>query len=87
MRRRLKVYQKTGQKVYSLKKNIMIVIEEQLVAKPQAALSEFTDKMHSISYRGFQSFSYIIDRVHHNSPSMHIRRANTDSGGPIQNRL
>ena len=42
---------------------------------------------HSISNRFFQCFSYIIDRVHQNSPSMHFRRANTDSGGPIRNRL
>ena len=34
----------------------------------------------------FQCFSYIIDRVHQNSPSMHFRRANTDSGGPIRNQ-
>ena len=39
---------------------------------------------HSISNRFFQCFSYIIDRVHQNSPSMHFRRANTDSGGPIR---
>ena len=38
---------------------------------------------HSISNRFFQRFSYILDRVHHNSPSMHFRRVNTDSGGPI----
>ena len=39
---------------------------------------------HSISNRFFQCFSYIIDRVHQNSPSMHFKRANTDSGGPIR---
>ena len=27
--------------------------------------------LHSISNRFFQCFSYIIDRVHQNSPSMH----------------
>ena len=32
----------------------------------------------------FQCFSYIIDRLHQNSPSMHFRRANMDSGGPIR---
>ena len=32
----------------------------------------------------FQCFSYIVDRSHQNSPSMHFRRANTDSGGPIR---
>ena len=32
----------------------------------------------------FQCFSYIIDRVHKNSLSMHFRRANTDSGRLIQ---
>ena len=38
----------------------------------------------SISNRFFQCFSYIIDRVHQNSPSMHFRRPNTDSGGLIR---
>ena len=40
--------------------------------------------LHSISIRFFQCFSYIIDRVHQNSPYMHFRWANTDSGGPIR---
>ena len=39
---------------------------------------------HSISNRFFQCFSYIMDRVHQNSPSMHFRRTNTDSGGLIR---
>ena len=39
--------------------------------------------IHSISKRFCQCFSYIIDRVQQNSPSMHFRRANMDSGGPI----
>ena len=41
---------------------------------------------HSISNRFCQCFSYIIYRVHYNSPSMHFRRAITDSGGPIKFR-
>ena len=32
----------------------------------------------------FQCFSYILDRVYQNSPSMHFRRANRDSGAPIR---
>ena len=32
----------------------------------------------------FSVLSLIIDRVHRNSPSMHFRRANTNSGGPIR---
>ena len=40
-------------------------------------------KEHSISNRFFQCFSYMIDRVHQNSSSMHFRWANTFSGGPI----
>ena len=32
----------------------------------------------------FKAFLQIRDRVHQNSPSMHFRRANTDSGGPIR---
>ena len=39
---------------------------------------------HSISNRFFQCFSYIIDRVHQNSSSMHFRRPNTDLGGLIR---
>ena len=39
--------------------------------------------IHSISNRFFQCFSDIIDRVHQNSPFMHFRSANTDSGGLI----
>ena len=39
---------------------------------------------HLISNQFVQCFSYIIDRVHHNSPSIHFRRANTDLGGPIR---
>ena len=44
----------------------------------------YSQKTHSISNRFFQCFSYIIDRVHQNSPTMYFRRANTDSGGPIR---
>ena len=60
-------------------------------------LNLYQVKSHSISNRFFQCFSYIIDTVHQNSPSMHFRRpiqiqegqygfrkANTDSGGPIR---
>ena len=39
---------------------------------------------HYISNRFFQFFSYIIDRVHQNCPTMHFRMSNTDSGGPIR---
>ena len=39
---------------------------------------------HSISNMFFQWFSDIIDRVPQNSPSMHFRRGNTKSGGPIR---
>ena len=42
------------------------------------------DICHYISNRFFQCFSFIIYRVHQNSPPMHFRRANTDSGGPIR---
>ena len=41
-------------------------------------------KDHSISNRFVQYFSCIIDRVHQNFLSMHFRRANMDSGGPIR---
>ena len=40
--------------------------------------------VHSTSNSFFQFFSYIIDMVHQNSMSVHFRRANTDSGGPIR---
>ena len=40
--------------------------------------------IHSISNRFFQCFSYIIDRVHQNSSSMHFRGPNTDLGGLIR---
>ena len=41
-------------------------------------------KPNSISNSFFQCFSFIIDRVHQNSPALHFMRANTDSGGPIR---
>ena len=39
---------------------------------------------HSISNNFFSAFFYIIGRVHQNSPYLHFRRANTNSGGPIR---
>ena len=58
-----------------------VLLSDCLSGSPRPKRKEI---MHSISNMFFQCVSYILERVHQNSPSMHFRRVNTDSGGSIR---
>ena len=63
------------------RKRDLVDCETAITYQPNSAVGTL-NIIHFISNRFFQCFSFIIGRVHQNSPPMHFRRANTDSGGP-----